>query len=236
MACSRPRLVRILRVSHPPSARLLEVMAALGMGVEHVGSRVKGVALRSLARRALMPGSVALISGPSGGGKSTLLRGVHARLVAGGVRVEVVEPRACGPGAGSLLDALGDDGTHAARCLSAAGLADATVWVRAPDELSEGERARFAVARAWAGLTSGTRGEHAGVLLWDECASVLDRTTARSVCVSLARLVRRGRVSVVCATAHDDVVDWLTPDVRVWCGLGEAARVVGRTRDTEDKQ
>lgn len=63
-------------------------------------------------------------------------------------------------------------------------------------------------------------------MLWDECVSVLDRTTARSVCASLARLVRRSGVSIVCATAHDDVCGWLLPDAHVWCGLGEEAAVL----------
>jgi hypothetical protein len=221
----RTPLVRVLPMSHPPSTRVLEVIAAMGMGVEHTGPR-EGAEPGALLRAVRAPGTVALVTGPSGGGKSRLLRALRARLISEGTLCVDVAPVPDAPC--SLLDALGTDAQHAARCLSAAGLGDATLWVRSPTELSDGERARLAVACAWDRATrDGATQDRAAraVLLWDECASVLDRTTARSVCVSIAKLVRRGGVSLVCATAHDDVHGWLAPDTRVWCGLGEEPRV-----------
>lgn len=223
-------LIRVIPTTHPPSTRLLDVMSSLGMGIRHTTRGRTNPALRTLLRTSLAPGSISLITGPSGGGKSTLLSTLHARLVAGGARCRRIDAPPDDTHPGSLLDALPGDARAAARALSAAGLADAALWARLPRELSQGEHARFALARAVSHITTESRNPTTPtVLLWDECASVLDRTTARSVCTSLARLIRRNpSASLVCATAHDDVAAWLSPDCTVLCNLSSPPRVLPR--------
>jgi len=221
-------LIRIIPTTHPPSTRLLDVMSSLGMGVRHTSRRRTNPAVRALLRTSRAPGSISLITGPSGGGKSTLLRTLHARLVAGGAGCRRIDAPLDDADAGCLLDALPGDARTAARCLSAAGLADAALWARSPRELSHGEHARFALALAVSHMTA-PQPTTPNVLLWDECASVLDRTTARSVCTSLARFIRRTpSLSLVCATAHDDVAGWLSPDCTVLCNLSAPPRVLSR--------
>ncbi|MEL7239943.1 MAG: hypothetical protein AAGK78_13890 [Planctomycetota bacterium] len=69
----------------------------------------------------------------------------------------------------------------------------------------------------------GRRQTAKGVLLVaDEFAAVLDRTTAKLVARALRRTVDRlSRVGVpvaaVVATSHDDLVDALCPDTAHWC-------------------
>lgn len=221
-------LIRIIPTTHPPSTRLLDVMSSLGMGVRHTARGRAGPILRALLRASLVPGTISLITGPSGSGKSTLLRTLHAGLLAGGARCQRVDAPPEDTDVGSLLDALPGDAHAAARTLSAAGLADAALWARSPRELSQGERTRFSLARAVSHITpTPLHPATPVVLLWDECASVLDRTTARSVCTSLARFIRRSpSASLVCATAHDDVAPWLSPDCSIHCDLASPPRVV----------
>ncbi len=233
---TRRSLVRTIRTTSPPSPRLLEAFAALGMGVESTRAVGDQRAARAVVQSALTPNSISLITGPSGSGKSTLLRTIHALLISGGLHCETVDPGASLPRIGCLLDHLGHNAHAAARHLSAAGLADATLWARSPAELSDGERARFAIARAWANLADAPHDTTSGapaILLIDECASTLDRTTARSACASLAKLARTApNVSLICATAHADVAQWLAADLEVHCRLAAPARIT-RNRGLE---
>ena len=59
------------------------------------------------------------------------------------------------------------------------------------------------------------RPEPWSVLLADEFGSTLDRTTASVIAGSVRRWVRRSRVCFVAATAHDDLLEPLDPDVLV---------------------
>lgn len=116
------------------------------------------------------------------------------------------------------------------RMLSAmalAGLSDATLLARRPDQLSEGQRWRLALAMAFAQAAH----EPGGVLIADEFCSTLDRATAWALCVGLSSAVRRARDStagtgarrkagppllsqvraVVLATAHEDLAEALSP-------------------------
>ena len=202
-------LIRVIDSSGPPSPRLLKACAAFGLGVRH---RASGGPERTGAARELLdrlgPGQVALITGPSGSGKSSLLRAVGAVAAGRGERV-------CWAGEGeaagvAVIDAIPGPLPGALRALAHAGLADALLLARTPEELSEGERLRFHLAGAL-----GEVGEGPGTVLIDEFASVLDRTTARCLCHALRRWLRGSRARIVAATAHDDIGAWLEPDVHV---------------------
>jgi ABC-type ATPase with predicted acetyltransferase domain len=203
-------IVRTIDVRTYPGPRLLRACAAFGLAVRHNPGaprpthRVMAV---DLLRR-LSPGGMALITGRSGSGKSSLLNEVEECARAMGVRV--VRAGAEGPEA-PLIDAIDRPLPEALRLLAHAGLADATLFARTPAELSEGERARMRIARA---LCDVSRREDSLILI-DEFASVLDRTTARCLCHSLRRRMRRMSARVVAATAHDDVIAWLSPDVHI---------------------
>ncbi|MGB2998864.1 MAG: hypothetical protein WBC59_09555, partial [Phycisphaerae bacterium] len=53
------------------------------------------------------------------------------------------------------------------------------------------------------------------ILVADELASTLDRLCARAVAYRLRRLADREGVTVLAASAHDDLVEDLAPDVLV---------------------
>ncbi len=125
------------------------------------------------------------------------------------------------------------------RLLAGAGLADAWVMLSRARRLSAGEAWRLALARAMGKAertqhAAGTSAvaepstRHARTLLIDEFASVLDRHTASVLARLVRRWARASGVRVICATAHDDVLEPLGPDaIVVFDGEGEA-QIVAR--------
>lgn len=178
----------------------------------------------------LIPGQVVFITGVSGGGKSTLLRLIdeavtrHPGKGPGVIWSDRLPPLS----EQALVDALAvpeaepDEHSPApldmvCRWLSLAGLNDAAVMLRRPSALSVGQRHRLRMAQAIA--VAERRAEHKAtpwtVLLADEFGSTLDRTTATAMARSIRKWLTKTKICLVVATAHDDLLEPLSPDVLV---------------------
>ena len=100
---------------------------------------------------------------------------------------------------------------------------------RSSRQLSDGERFRLRLALAYARVQQ-QPSPGPTLLLVDEFASVLDRTTARCLCSALRRWLAGFTAgpapTAVLATAHDDVRAWLTPDLTVEFSRDGAARTL----------
>lgn len=107
--------------------------------------------------------------------------------------------------------------------LSLAGLNDAAVMLRKPEQLSEGQRHRLRLAQAMA--IAERRPEHWALLLVDEFGSTLDRVTAVGLARSLRRWISQSRVCLIAATTHDDLLEALQPDVLVELSPGGGCEV-----------
>lgn len=105
--------------------------------------------------------------------------------------------------------------------------------LRRPCELSDGQRYRLRLAQIISMLMHDDAAALArpSVVLADEFGSTLDRITAQTVARNLRRWVDRHSsrvISFILATAHDDLLEALQPDVLVWKGLGDAVEVLTR--------
>ncbi len=171
----------------------------------------------------IRPGDLVLFTGPSGSGKSSVMREVGKQL--GAVDVAALELPDL-----PLIEALPGSVEERLAALAGCGLSEARLLLRSPRDLSDGERYRFRLAYACAGARGMGHGASKEVscsrpmplapcpfLHADEFAAVLDRTLAKVLAFNLRKLVTRTRVGVLCATTHDDLLDDLNPDVWVRC-------------------
>ncbi len=209
------------------------VMDSFGVGFDQ-GRHVvaAGVELEPKA------GQILFFTGPSGSGKSSLLRAVAARLDKKGAAVRWLDALEL-PNQ-PLGDALPLPVKEALDLLAACGLGEAQLLLRTPNELSEGQRYRFRLAFGLAllqfgggggeGSGGGEKKTRAGRLLhhphhlttasWlvaAEFTATLDRPLAKVVAFNLRKLVSRTGVGVLTATTHDDIADDLNPDLWIRC-------------------
>ena len=212
------RRVSISVTSRPvSSARARRIQEAFGF----VNTEFNSVLVSRLDLTVLR-GQVILVGGPSGTGKSLLLRAI--RYLAGigqrkgrlpeGVELEVVEmtkgvrvgcpreiPKAMAPI--ELLERLPLD--EALHILAAAGLAEPQLFVRPARTLSLGQSYRLSLALALA--------EDPELLLIDEFCEPLDRFSAAAVSRKLRIAATQRRMGVIAATADPErVCRSLAPD------------------------
>jgi ABC-type ATPase with predicted acetyltransferase domain len=193
--------------------------------------RRAGDAAAEAFARALPARGVGLISGPSGAGKSTVLRRLAAQAHRRGTPVFAVTPAfALATERRPPLDLLHGSFTDDIRLLCASGLAEAPLWLRPTRALSEGQRARLALALAIAAARD-RRATHAW-LIADEFASSLDRASAMALALGWRRIVAAAPgCALAVASAHDDIERWLAPAVtlRLDPGFAHNARFTLRT-------
>ncbi|MDZ4685733.1 MAG: hypothetical protein SH850_11760 [Planctomycetaceae bacterium] len=183
-----------------PSAHAAVVMDHFGLGFE-TGRHVIADGLEI----PILPGDVVAFTGPSGSGKSSLMRAAAAQLEG------VLVADALDLGDRILVDALDRPAPETLGLLSSCGLGEAQLMLRTPSELSDGQRYRFRLSLAVSRSPQW--------IVADEFTAALDRTLAKVIAFNLRKLATRTGVGFLLATTHEDILDDLQPDVHVRCGL-----------------
>lgn len=165
------------------------------------------------------PGRIVLLCGPSGSGKSSILRRL-AEQVESPIRVGQSPFTSSRP----LIDLIAPRQrlSVAMEILTACGIGEPRHWIRRYVDLSEGEKFRAALARA---IGIALRAPTRGTILCDEFTALLHRRAARAIAHNLRKLVTRHNLSLVAATAHDDIIEDLQPDEIVRLGGRESTVV-----------
>lgn len=181
--------------------RVINVAEAFGIGLDDK----KFVVFDELPV-SITPGDIVYVTGQSGSGKSVLLRELSAELTKHGLNVANIDEVEMLDGV-PIIDQLGDNMTEATTLLAMAGISDAYLFIRSPEELSDGQRYRFRLAKLLE--------QDADVWVADEFGAVLDRTTAKVVAFNLQKVARKATKTVMVATTHTDLVDELAPSLVV---------------------
>jgi len=188
--------------------RSLVVAEAFGLGIDEA-QRFKVLD----AEINISSTDIVYISGDSGSGKSVLLRAIKADL--GGeaadlseVAVEVDKP---------LIETVGATVEEGLELLSKVGLNDAFLFLRTYNQLSDGQKYRYRIAKL---IESGKQW-----WLMDEFAACLDRDTAKIIAFNLQKIARQQHKAVIAATTHGDLLADLSPTVHVHKRFGEEIQI-----------
>jgi len=182
------------------SVQASQVMDHFGIGFE-TGRHV----IADRLELPLQPGDVVAFVGPSGSGKSSLMRAAAEQLE------HAVWTDRLDLGDRMLVDALPTPFNESLSLLASCGLGEAQLLLRTPGELSDGQRYRFRLAL---GLSQKPRW-----MIADEFTAALDRTLAHVIAFNLRKVATRTVIGCLVATTHEDILDDLQPDVLVQCRL-----------------
>jgi ABC-type ATPase with predicted acetyltransferase domain len=188
------------------------VMRMFGVDVD----RLAEASPRHHCRVELYAGQIAYITGPSGSGKSVLLREMMAAARDEDIDLDLIN--LCDREA--VIDCIDGNFVDALRTLSIAGLSDVFAVLNRPCYLSEGQKYRFRLAKALASSCSvDSLSVHAEqqpkMIFADEFCSNLDRITAAVIAYQIRKFATRHNVTFVLASSHDDILADLAPDVIV---------------------
>lgn len=150
------------------------------------------------------PWNVGLIVGASGSGKTTLAKSMFGADCFD-IDIDIDKP---------VIDQFPQEWSYQ-QCQSALcgiGLTQVPCWIRPIRTLSNGQQ-----HRAIAALTMAEKNN----FVVDEWTSVVDRTVAKAMSLSLGKHARRTGNQVVAVACHYDVLEWLDPDWVIDCNKSE---------------
>ncbi len=197
-----------------PSQRVLQTASMFGLGVDE--ERIIHILPRTEID--LPSRGIVFITGPSGGGKSSILKAIKMQLAARKQTIIDLAQPAPLPDA-PLVDVFDIPLKRAASILAMAGLGDAFIMLRRPCELSDGQRARLRLAQA---MHLASQSREPAYIIADEFTATLDRLTATIISRNIRRWIDRADspITFIAATTHEDIADALAPNLLIYKGLG----------------
>jgi uncharacterized protein len=206
----------------PLCDRAVQVCRMFGFTADRLDDR----AVTHACRLEISPGDIVYITGPSGSGKSVLLRELRDSVDASQsidlASIELPDDR-------SVIDCFESPIEDNLRTLALVALSEVFCILNKPARLSEGQKFRFRLAQAFA---SGK-----AFIFADEFCSELDDVTAATVAFNVHRFVKRTGVTFIAASGRCDILKDLAPDVLVMKDFRGPAEViyVDKREVTRDK-
>ena len=163
------------------------------------------------------PTDIVYITGDSGSGKSVLLKAlekdIKQDMKLSCINITDIQPDPNKP----LIETVGKTFEEGLELLSKVGLNDAFLFLRSYEQLSDGQKYRYKIAKM---IES-----QAQFWVMDEFAATLDRDTAKIVAYNLQKLARQQGKAVLAATTHTDLLMNLNPSVHIHKRFGKEITV-----------
>lgn len=196
-----------------PTDRVVATAEAFGLGLD----RLEKFTVFDNVDLKISVHDVVYITGDSGSGKSVLLKALEKDIKHGlkltSINVNDVRPDVSKP----LIETVGKTVEEGLELLARVGLGDAFLFLRTFNELSDGQKYRYRIAKM---IES-----KAQFWILDEFAATLDRDTAKVVAWNLQKIARSEGKCVLAATTHGDLLLDLNPDVHVHKRFGKEIHV-----------
>jgi len=196
-----------------PSERVVGVAEGFGLGLD----KWEKFVVYDNVELKIGPADIVYITGSSGSGKSVLLKALQKdirqdlRLTT--INIADIKPELNKP----LVETIGKSLEEALELLSRVGLNDAFLFLRTYEQLSDGQKYRYKIAKM---IESGAQ-----FWILDEFAATLDRDTAKIVAYNLQKLARQQGKAVLAATTHTDLFEDLNPSVHIHKRFGKEITV-----------
>lgn len=190
------------KVLNAITERTIQSAEAFGLGID---AETEFVIYRNCELK-YNQGDVIYVTGDSGSGKSWILKNIFAKLknsiCIDDVKVDDEEV---------IIEGVGKNISDALAKLNIAGLGDAFLYLRKYNQLSDGQKYRYKIAKF-------IDNEDKDVWILDEFCATLDRVTAKVISYNLQKIARKLGKTVVCATTHNDLLEELRPDTYILKG------------------
>jgi len=195
------------------SPRTVKVAEAFGIGVD----RKRQFIIYDNAELKITPRDIVYITGESGSGKSVLLQtlenDIKQDMNLTAININDIKPIHGEP----IIETIGKTFEEGLELLSRVGLNDAFLFLRSYEQLSDGQKYRYKIAKL---IES-----EAQFWIMDEFCATLDRDTAKIVAFNVQKHARREGKAVLAATTHTDLFEDLAPSVHIHKGWGKRLEI-----------
>lgn len=146
--------------------------------------------------------NIGLIIGASGSGKTTLAKKIFGEF--NEISFDASKP---------IIDLFPENMSYedCSNLLLGVGLSSVPCWLKPFNHLSNGQQMR---ARTALELS-----QNNDFIVIDEFTSVVDRTVAKAMSLSISKHIRRNNKKIILISCHYDILEWLDPDWVIDCNL-----------------
>ena len=197
-----------------PTSRVVSVAEGFGLGLDQWDKFI----VYDNVELNIGPTDIVYITGDSGSGKSVLLKALE-KDIKGDMGLSTINIADIKPEPGKpLIETVGKTLEEGLELLSKVGLNDAFLFLRSYEQLSDGQKYRYKIAKMME--------SKAQFWIMDEACATLDRDTAKIVAFNLQKLARQQGRAVLAATTHTDLFEDLKPSVHIHKRFGKEICVV----------